>query len=162
MARCSRVRTSDSEKNWVRHQHRQRRKDVPVSKSLPFNGSVATLLGLPGPQRGPLPHLQLGPLPGPPRGLHPAPQPGLQQGCRRKYQCFGATSYFSNQRTEHIHQPARTINVTLRNCRGLPASATTVKNANDTLGRPGSSSNRLHHGSTAMARHPGRAMACQT
>ena len=28
--------------------------------------------------------------------------------------------------------------------------------------RPGPCSNRLHHGSTAMARHPGRAMACQT
>ena len=28
--------------------------------------------------------------------------------------------------------------------------------------RPGPCSKRLHHGSTAMARHPGRAMACQT
>ena len=28
--------------------------------------------------------------------------------------------------------------------------------------RPGLCSNRLHHGSTAMACHPGRAMACQT
>ena len=54
--------------------------------------SAATLLGQPGPQRGPLPHLQLGPLPGSFWGPHPAPQPGLQQGRRREYQCFGATA----------------------------------------------------------------------
>ena len=62
--------------------------------------------------------------------------------------------------------------VTLRNCRGLPATTTTVKNGNDLLeepaqaftqwARPDPCSNRLHHGSTAMARHPGRAMALQT
>ena len=28
--------TSDSEQNWVRHQHRQRREDAPASKGLPF------------------------------------------------------------------------------------------------------------------------------
>ena len=28
--------TSDSEKNWFRHQHHQRREDAPVSKGLPF------------------------------------------------------------------------------------------------------------------------------
>ena len=38
--------------------------------------SAVTLLGQPGPQRGPLPHLQLGPLPGSLREPHPAPQPG--------------------------------------------------------------------------------------
>ena len=36
VVRCSSVMTSDSEKNWVRHQHHQRREDAPVSKGLPF------------------------------------------------------------------------------------------------------------------------------
>ena len=48
------------------------------------------LIGQPGSQRGPLPHLQLRPVPDPPRGPYPAPQPGLQQGRRREYQYFGA------------------------------------------------------------------------
>ena len=61
--------------------------------------SAATLLGQPGPQRGPLPHLQLGPLPGSLRGPHPAPQPGLQQGRRREYQCFGTTADLKTFRT---------------------------------------------------------------
>ena len=85
------------------------------------------LIGQPGSQRGPLPHLQLGPLPDPPRGPHPAPQPGLQQGRRREYQCFGATADLktfrtvgrlqsspddrNQQRTEHIQQPAWAVNV---------------------------------------------------
>ena len=81
--------------------------------------SAATLLSQPGPQRGPLPHLQLGPLPGSFWGPHPALQPGDQQGHRREYQCFGGTAdlkTFQNwgiaelpdvrnqQRTEHIQQ----------------------------------------------------------
>ena len=146
---------SDSEKNWVRHQHHQRREDAPVLKGLPFmvmyitgatrrlrnpdckgtlhfllaprtswrpctvalcqsqvcphlsmirgwldeasdcnmsrslrttlltsQGNVRQrrhLVGQPGSQRGPLPHLQLGPLPGLPRGPHPAPQPGSSE-----------------------------------------------------------------------------------
>ena len=52
--------------------------------------------------------------------------------------------------------------VTLCNCGGLPASTRTVKNANHTVGTHRSCSKRLHHGSTSMARHPGRAMACKT
>ena len=51
--------------------------------------------------------------------------------------------------------------VTLCNCGGLPASTTTVKNANPKVGTPMPMLKRHHHGSTAMARHPGRAMACQ-
>ena len=61
----------------------------------------------------------------------------------------------NQQRTEHIQQPAWAVNVaftcsfyenegarascqhlTLRNCGGLPASTTTVKNANDLLEQP--------------------------
>ena len=61
--------------------------------------SVATLLGQPGPQRGPLPHLQLGSLSGSLRGPHPAPQLGLQRGRRREYQCFGATADLKTIRT---------------------------------------------------------------
>ena len=83
------------------------------------------------------------------------------------------TTNLSNQRavtcTLHEKEGARAScqHVTLRNCRGLPASTTTVKNGNDLLeepaqaftqwARPGPCSNRLHHGSTATARHPGRA-----
>ena len=50
--------------------------------------------------------------------------------------------------------------VTLCNCGGLPASTTTVKNANPKVGKPMPLLKRHHH-FIAMARHTGRAMACQ-
>ena len=73
------------------------------------------LIGQPGSQRGPLPHLQFGPLPDPPRGLYPAPLSGLQQGRRREYQYFGAIAdspdVRNQQRTEHTQQPTWAVNV---------------------------------------------------
>ena len=50
--------------------------------------------------------------------------------------------------------------VTLCNRGGFLASTTTLKNANDLLEQPAQIVGMLHHGFTAMARHPGRAMAC--
>ena len=52
------------------------------------------------------------------------------------------TTNSGSQRAVHMHflgkEGARAScqHVTLRNCRGVPASTTTVKNANDTVGRP--------------------------
>ena len=118
---------------------------------------------LPHLQLGPLPGPPRGPHPAPQPGLQQGRRREYQCfGATADLKTFrtvgglqSSPDVRNQQRTEGIQQPARAVNVpftstfyekegarascqhvTMRNCRGLPASTTTVKNGNHTVGTP--------------------------